>query len=195
MEAFLRGLLPRLLGEMSFQIYPSQCKDDLLKHLPQRLRGYSSWLPSDHRILIVVDRDQEDCRHLKGRLEEIARFAGLRNKGAEDNETFQVMHRIATEELEAWYFGDWDAVQKAFPKVPSTIPQQARYRNSDEIAGGTWEALEQILQRSGYFVGGLRKIELARTLGDLVDPVRNRSSSFQVFSEALAQFQSYDLSK
>lgn len=41
MEAFLRQLLPRLLpGQISFQIYSSQCKDELLKRLPERLRGY-----------------------------------------------------------------------------------------------------------------------------------------------------------
>lgn len=77
MEAFLSGLLPRLLGEMSFSIHPFQCKDELLGRLPARLRGYANWLPESHRILVVVDCDDDDCEQLKQRLEELALQAGL----------------------------------------------------------------------------------------------------------------------
>ena len=62
MEALLRGFLPRMLGDVTFQVYPFQCKSELLQHLPERLRGYSSWLPPTWRILVVVDRDDDDCR-------------------------------------------------------------------------------------------------------------------------------------
>jgi len=55
MEAALRVLLPRVLVELSFQVYPYQCKDDLLKRLPDRLSGYAAWLPDDYRIVVVVD--------------------------------------------------------------------------------------------------------------------------------------------
>ena len=41
-EAALRILLPRILGSTSFEVYPHTCKDDLLKRLPERLRGYAS---------------------------------------------------------------------------------------------------------------------------------------------------------
>ena len=35
MEAFLRGLVPKMLdSQTTFEIYPSLCKDDLIKHLP-----------------------------------------------------------------------------------------------------------------------------------------------------------------
>ena len=37
MEAFLSGLLPRLLREVPFSIHPFQCKDELLGRLPDRL--------------------------------------------------------------------------------------------------------------------------------------------------------------
>ncbi len=33
----------------------------------------------------------------------------------------------------------------------------------DAIPGGTWEAFERVLQRSGYFQTGLRKLEAAQT--------------------------------
>ena len=71
MEAFLRALLPKLLHEIEFQIYPSQCNQELLKRLPERLRGYSSWLPESWRIVVVVDRDDEDCYELKQHLDDV----------------------------------------------------------------------------------------------------------------------------
>jgi len=46
MEAFLRGVLPRLINA-TFEIYPFQGKQDLLDKLERRLRGYAAWLPAD----------------------------------------------------------------------------------------------------------------------------------------------------
>ena len=52
MEAFLRGLLPRILPQdRSFAIHPFQGKQDLLGKLEPRLRAYASWLPQDRRSL------------------------------------------------------------------------------------------------------------------------------------------------
>lgn len=39
---------------------------------------------------------------------------------------WQLVNRIAIEELEAWYFGDWEAVRTAYPRIPSTIPNQQK---------------------------------------------------------------------
>jgi hypothetical protein len=85
------------------------------------------------------------------------------------------------EELESWYFGDWEAVRGAYPRVSPTLPNSRGYRDPDAIRGGTWEALERQLQKAGYFAGGIRKIELARTLAPLMEPDRNTSHSFQVW--------------
>jgi hypothetical protein len=110
-----------VLGELSFQIYPYQCKDDLLKRLPDRLRGYSNWLPDDYRIVVVVDRDDDDCHDLKQQLEQMASDAGLLSRSHAGGRPYKVVNRLAIEELEAWYFGDWDAVRAAYPKVSGTI--------------------------------------------------------------------------
>jgi hypothetical protein len=193
MEAALRLLLPRVLGRISFRIFTHQCKDDLLKRLPDRLRGFSKWLPKDHRILVVVDRDDEDCHALKGRLEQAATTAGLRTRSLAGTHPYQVVNRLAIEELEAWYFGDWEAVTTAYPRVPPTIPNQARYRNPDAVAGGTWEAFERVLQRAGYFLTGLRKIEVARAIAPHWNPNVNRSHSFRVFHQALQEIASGEI--
>ena len=187
MEAFLSGLLPRLLREVPFSIHPFQCKDELLGRLPDRVRGYVNWLPKSHRILVVVDRDDDDCEQLKQRLEEIALRAGLWTRSSPKDGRFTVVNRIAIEELEAWYFGDWEAVRAAYPRVSETVPKQSRYRDPDGIVGGTWEAFERVLKQTGYFKTGLRKIEAARTISLHTDPARNRSRSFAVFRDVVLE--------
>lgn len=186
MEAALEALLPRLLGEVEFQILRFQCKDELLLRLPQRLAGYASWLPQTMAILVLVDRDDDDCMLLKQRLENVTAEARLVSRTtAGPGRRFQVANRIAIEELEAWFFGDWEAVQAAYPRVPGTVPQKAGYRDPDAIAGGTWEALERVMQQAGYFKPRLRKIECARAVAEHMDPVRNRSPSFRAFMSAI----------
>lgn len=188
MEEFLRGLLPRILGSTSFEVYPSQCKDDLLVRLPERFAGYKRWLPASWRIVVVVDRDDGDCHMLKKRLEQMARDAGLlthTTARAAKKRGFAVVNRIAIEELEAWYFGDWQAVRRAFPRAPASAPMKVAYRDPDGIRGGTWEAFERIMQKAGYFDGGLRKIEAARAIAPHMDPGRNRSPSFRALCDVL----------
>lgn len=186
MEAALEGLLPTMLGDTDFQIIRFQCKDDLLKRLPDRLKGYKNWLPTNCAIVVLIDRDDDDCTVLKQQLEDIAFQAGLVTKTrAGAGNSFRVVNRIAIEELEAWFFGDWEAVRAAYPKVSASIPQKAGYRDPDAIRGGTWEAFERVMNQSGYFTAGLRKIENARTVSGHMRPDRNRSNSFQAFQAAI----------
>jgi hypothetical protein len=186
MEAFLRTLLPRLLPlDRTFEVHPFQGKADLLQKLHARLRGYAQWLPDDWRIVVVVDRDNDDCESLKKRLDDMAVTAGLVIRSRDGGRRWQLVNRIAIEELEAWYFGDWPAVCNAYPRVSIGIPNQSGYRDSDAIRGGTWETFERVLQRHGYFRAGLPKTEAARTLGSLIDPGRCRSRSFAAFRDAI----------
>ncbi len=185
MEAFLQALLPRLLpGACSHQIHVFRGKSDLRRKLADRLRAYARWLPDDWRIVVLVDRDRDDCRVLKDEFEEAARGAGLRTISRAAR--WQVANRIVIEELEAWYFGNWEAVRQAYPKVSPTVPNRARYRDPDGVRD-TWEAFERILKRHGYFSTGLRKIEAARAIAEHVDPAGNRSKSFSVFHRTLRE--------
>jgi hypothetical protein len=185
-EAALHTILPKLLPESAFQIIRFQGKQNMLRNLLTRLRGFKSWLPENWLLLVLVDRDRDDCHTLKEGLEAIASQAGLISKSAaHGGSRYQIVNRIVIEELESWFFGDWEAVRRVYPKVPRTIPSQEQYRDPDTILGGTWEALERILQRNGYFEAGLRKIELARSVAPHMEPARNRSHSFQVFRDAI----------
>jgi hypothetical protein len=186
-EAALNELLPRLIGEnTTFQVHPYQCKKDLLDNLPGRLRGYARWLPADWRVVVLVDLDRDDCRKLKARLERLAQEASLTTSSkAKGHSEFQVLNRIAIEELEAWFFGDVEAMRAAYPRVPKTLSSKGGLTNPDAIRGGTWERLEQVLQKAGYFKAGLAKIAAAREIAKHMEPNRNRSKSFAVFRDGL----------
>jgi hypothetical protein len=186
----LEALLPRCLEPgTGYQVHHFGGKQDLLKKLSQRLKGYRDWITEDYLIVVLIDRDAENCLTLKQKLEEIAIQAGFKTK-SQDPHSYQVLNRIIIEELEAWFFGDVAAITLAYPKISSTLDQKSKYRDPDAIAGGTWEALERILQKAGYHPGGLDKLQAAREIATHMNPVNNRSKSFQVFYESLKAWQS-----
>ncbi len=186
-EVALTSLMPKLLpGSATWSIHSHGGKPDLLGKLPARLKAYAQWLPSDWRIVVLIDEDRENCKFLKKSLEEAAHQAGMITKGARrGNSPFQIVNRIAIEELEAWFFGDPEALRAAFPRLSQSLERKRQYRDPDAIAGGTWEALERILQRAGYYRQGLAKIDAARRIAEQMDPNRNRSRSFRNFINAV----------
>ena len=187
-KAFLDALLPRMLPEIcTFNVHSHHGKRSLLKRMGDRLKGYEKWMPGEYRIVILVDCDKEECEQLKKELEKLCLKAGLRSRRAVGGPDWQIVTRIAVEELEAWYFGDWQAVCKAYPRVSPITCESASYRDPDAIKGGTWEAFERILGKHGYFKQGLSKVEAASAIGRHLDPARNRSRSFAVFLHALAE--------
>ena len=187
-EVALTNILPRILKEdISYVIHPFSGKTDLLSQLPNRLKGYRKWLPEDGRIVVLVDQDRENCRVLKAKLEEAAKQAGFFTKSnARGGKRFEVVNRLAIEELEAWFFGDIEALVQAYPRVSATVRHKARYRDPDAIVGGTWEALERLLKKAGYYSTGMPKVETARNISKYMDPSRNNSKSFRVFRDALS---------
>jgi hypothetical protein len=190
----LKEFLPLCLApETQYKVHNFSGKTDLLKKLPSRMNGYKKWIPSDWLIVVLIDRDDQDCIELKQQLEDIATNAGFITK-AKNNGCFQVLNRIMIEELESWFFGDVDAIVKAYPGVKASLAQQEKYRNPDAIQGGTWEALERILQRARHHQGGLDKPKAAREIAQFMNPERNRSKSFQVFYEGLKVWQKHQSS-
>jgi len=164
-EAALQNLLPRMLGpDATFSISPHEGKADLLAKLPKRLRGYRKWIPKHYFIVVLVDADADDCHELKTRLELIAREAGFPTPATASGRHFRVLNRLAIEELEAWFLGDIAAVRSAYPRTPPTLARRAAFRDPDHIAGGTWQALQRVLQRAGYYPTGIPKVEAARAI-------------------------------
>lgn len=188
--AALQNLMPRLLPQgSSFALRPFSDKNELLSRLMDRLRGYRHWASDDWYVVVLVDRDADDCQELKARLDVIATEAGLVPKARSMDGRFHVLNRIAIEELEAWFFGDVPALCAAYPHVPETLGEKASYRDPDLIRGGTWEHLARVL---GYSHDTFPKIAVAREVSKHMDPTRNRSHSFQVFASGIAELSSDD---
>ena len=188
MEGFLRQVLPKILKQRAtFSIYVYQGKADLLRKLPGRLRGWAGWLPDTHRIIVLLDRDDDDCHQLKQTLEDVATGAGPGTRTNCGSQPWHVVTRIAIEELEAWFFGEWSAVRQAYPRVSARVVDQTAYRASYSIAGGTREALERVLRKAGYFSPGLPKKEAADAVGRHMDPDANTSPSFAIFRAAVLE--------
>ncbi|MEM1094335.1 MAG: DUF4276 family protein [Bacteroidota bacterium] len=188
-EVALRGFLPRILpARVSFAIRVFQGKQDLIKQLPKRLRAYPTWLPQNYGpnwyIVVLLDRDLADCHRLKDQLERIAAEKGLptRTRPGTDG-TYRVINRIVVEELESWFFGDRQALQRAFPQLKPNQLRGRSFTEPDAIRGGTWEKLARLLSRQ--YPRGMPKKEVAMLVSAHMTPSSNRSHSFQVFSQAL----------
>lgn len=184
-EAFIMEAWSRIRpADATCQTHAFQGKHEMLAHLPRQLKAMARWIPDHYRIVVLIDEDRQDCTVLKQNLERMSREAGLATLSA-PGKGARVANRIAVEELEAWMLGDPQALRAAFPKLAATFERGAAFRNPDAIKGGTWEALERLLQKSGYYSGGLAKVDCARSVGANIDPVRNVSRSFQVFHSGL----------
>ncbi|TAD86597.1 MAG: DUF4276 family protein [Alphaproteobacteria bacterium] len=154
-----------------------------MREVPARLRGYArSFNKADLRIVLLLDRDRDDCKILKQRLEGAAHEAGLPTRSRpHPSGQVSVLTRIVVVELESWFLGDPDALTAAFPKLGSLNPAKPPLRDPDQ---GTWEALERLLQRGGY-PGRYAKIAGARRIAANMEPARNASPSFQSFRQGL----------
>jgi hypothetical protein len=185
-EAFLADFMPKIVpAETSCSFIRFQGKTDLLANLENRLKGYRDWLPKHWRIVVLIDEDRQDCVKLKAELDSAAAAAGLKTKSKAEKGAFVVLNRIAVEEIEAWFLGDVEGLRTAYPGVPASLGSRENFRDPDAVAGGTWEALERVLQKAGYFPGGLGKIELARTMAQHLNSGRNQSRSFRCFVEGI----------
>ena len=185
-EEALRHILPKIFSPHVTCIFHAfEGKDDMLEELPKHLKGHQ-WIPDDWRIIVLIDEDRQNCHELKTELEKAAHEAGFVTKSsAAPNEDFQVVNRLAIEELEAWFFGDVQALHAAYPRIPENLQSKAKYRNPDTIQGGTSEALEHLLIQRNYYRGRIPKPTVAQNIAQHMEPSRNRSRSFQVFVEGL----------
>lgn len=181
----LRAQLGRWIGQdgLGIGVRRFQGKPDLLGSLENRLKGYAQRRASgdDVRVVVLVDRDDDDCVKLKQRMDTIARSAGLHTR--EGGRSFAVLNRIAVRELENWYFGDWQAVRAAYKRVPERAP--APYRsNPDHATAKTSAAFERLLERAG---GRPSKPDWARRIGPYMGVESNGSPSFRQFIEGVRE--------
>lgn len=169
MKYFLDELLPRILPEdVEYQLIPHHGKRDLEKSIPKKLRGWNE--PRDIRFVILHDQDNKDCLELKQSLVALCQETDK-----------PVLVRIACQELEAWYFGDVNALAEAYgnPRLKN-VSGQKKYRVPDQIPSPK-EALYKLIPEH-------QQIEGARRIAPHMDIEHNTSVSFQMFVSGIRRF-------
>ncbi|MDB5578941.1 MAG: enolase [Bradyrhizobium sp.] len=144
----------------------------LLDRLPRLLRGYGK-TPGVDAVVVVLDVDRRDCAEF---LRELTEMSHACNSG------INTLFRLAVEEIEAWYFGDREALLAAYPRANKQVI--AGY-NQDSVCG-TWELLadavypggSEAIRKAGWPLPGHIKHEWAEKIGPLMEPARNTSPSF-----------------
>ncbi|HBK55229.1 MAG TPA: hypothetical protein DDZ76_02920 [Xanthomonadales bacterium] len=186
-EEALRHLLPKLLKNRArAKVINLGSKYRLLKVLPERLAAYGHRIASGEplRVVVLVDRDDDDCEQLKAELERMAVAAGLSTKSAPAADgQFVVLNRIVIEELESWFIGDPSALRKAFTSLPKIEQNAGIFRNPDN--GGSWEALHRFLKKHGIYKSSFPKIDAPRRIAPHMNVEQNRSRSFRVFVDGM----------
>ncbi len=160
-QHFLEALLPELLpNSVSFQCIPHQGNTDLKRSIRRKLPAWRNTPGIKTVFIILHDQDNCDCIALKNHLRQLC---------APSNR--HPLIRIICRELEAWYFGDLDAVQKVFPKFSANLyKNKARFRNPDAIDKPGKE-LKNIIPNFG-------KIHAAKEIPKHMDIRNNTSASF-----------------
>ena len=125
------------------------------------------------------------CERRKADLEGKAAEAGLLTKTTADaGQVFQVLNRVAVQELEAWWLGDRVAIMAAYGGVkPSHF--KGLDRNPDHPLKPS-DALWQVLKKGRHFLAGKRKTQWTTDIAAHLDPARNTSASFRYFCQGLA---------
>jgi hypothetical protein len=170
------GKIPQGIGKMA-----DPAKRILLDQLPRLLRGYGK-TPGIDAIVIVLDTDKRDCASFLAELKAVAD-----NK----NPVPETMFRLAIEEIEAWYFGDREALLAAYPRARQDVMKNYV---QDSVCD-TWELLadavytggSSAIKKAGWPLPGQVKHEWAKKIAPLMDPDRNVSPSFGKFRDGLRQ--------
>jgi len=166
MKHLLDVLVPRLYPGLDFVCVPHDGKKDLAASLPRKLRG---WREPGVQFVVLQDQDLADCRKAKWALASICSRAGRPD----------AVVRIVCQELEAWYFGEWAAVERAYGMPAASLSSKAshaRFRVPDAVPKPS-NAMKEILRPFQKGTG-------ARLIGQHLSR-ENSSQSFRAFLQGI----------
>ncbi len=145
-RVMLEGLLPRVLPrEIETRYIIFKGKQDLEKHLEKRLRG---WQLPDSVFVVMRDQDAGDCCAIKANLHRLCVKAGKDN----------VLVRVACRELESFYLGDLEAVERGLGLRGLTTKQGNRKFRSPDRLGNPSDELFQLTENLYQKMAGSRAI-------------------------------------
>lgn len=164
MKEVLDIILPKILPDhVTFKTVPHNGKSDLENSIPKKLKA---WKEPDTKFVIVRDQDSGDCIDVKQALKDLC-----------EPHRREVLIRIACRELEAWYFGDLEAVSAAYGKDVARLSQKSKYRIPDRI-GNPKDELKKLFPRH-------QQIDGARRIAVHMNIEKNTSTSFQQFVDGV----------
>lgn len=175
MAVFLTGVLERLsFPKTAYQIKPYNGKEDLTRNLAKVV---PSWAKRAKCIVILLDRDHQDCITLKYSV--LSKLKGC---------TCPCFVRLACRELESWFLGDMEAIAKCSTRFnQARYKNKAKFRNVDELPTKPSDELEKLLPdwEERYFGS---KPKFAEQMGKVIslEPDLNCSHSFKVFLRTLS---------
>jgi hypothetical protein len=173
----LRVILPKVLPvgwtlDVNCFVRYHEGKQDLQQSIPRKIR-VACKKNITTGFIIVQDQDSNDCRALKAQLVSLC-------NAAQGNTPIPYKVRIVCHELEAWYLGDMDAIEKVFPRFHAIKYRgKKKFRQPDDCVNPKQE-LKKI-------VGDYGQIETARAIAAHIDIEGNLSRSFQCFISGLRQ--------
>jgi hypothetical protein len=171
----------RGVGRIPPKLQPSgdPAKRILLDQLPRLLRGYGQ-SPGIDAVVVVLDSDRRDCTAFLAELQQMLRRCG---------KVPLTMFHLAIEEIEAWYFGDQQAVLEAYPKARRDVlkkyKQDSVCQTWEHLANAIYPGGAKAIQQAGWPLPGQVKHEWAERIAPLLDPDRNRSPSFGKLRDGL----------
>lgn len=173
-KALLENMLPRIfLGKncTEFIKYISfSGKQDLLRQIERKISG---WRTPNTLFFVLCDKDNDDCIELKQK---------LLNKCKKHTKEQRSVIRIACRELETFYLGDLEAVEKALNINDIKRHQlNKNCRNPDEMLGKPSDYLAQITGNVYQKIAGSREIGRHIKLEDGI----NKSTCFNFFLSSL----------
>ena len=198
--ALMAHLMPKLLGDTvgshtwrihnyrgigriprNMTRHMDAAKKTLLDNLPRVLEGYGR-TPGYDAVLVLVDTDDRNVAAFKRDLKDVL----VRCPNAP-----QTVFGLATEEIEAWYFGDRVAVLDAYPRADRKVLNKYQ----QDAVCGTWEMLADALVKGGvaavkaqgFWTVGELKHEWANRIGPRMDVGRNQSPSFDTTRKSVAE--------
>lgn len=170
------GRIPRNMTQQSDAV-----KKTLLDNLPRLLEGYGR-TPGYDAVLVLVDTDDRNVATFQGELKHVL---------TQCENAPKTVFGLATEEIEAWYFGDRVALLEAYPRADKKVLN----RYQQDAVCGTWEMLADALvkggaaaiKKQGFYKVGEFKHECAHRIGPLMDVMGNQSPSFASTRQGVAE--------
>ncbi|MBD3805793.1 DUF4276 family protein [Sulfuricurvum sp.] len=167
-KAMLEGIIPRIVdSSVTVKYITFDGKQDLDKQIEKKIKN---WIIKDTKFIIIRDKDSGNCLVIKNNLER-----KCQNAGRDD-----VLIRIACHELESWYLGDLQAVEKGLGVGGlSKLQEKQKYRDPD-ILGNASEELVRLSKQTYQKKAGSRAIAPFLNLDG-----RNKSYSFNLLVDGI----------